>query len=161
GHRGATGMVGTEDLPQEDPQRDERRIDALHPEATDRGQGALDEILGEHVGERQIPFLQELPAQETGLLPKPPVVTLAHAWGLLATDGLLPKPSSQARPISPMSLRQKGLLGIYVPFVGRTEARIIPRPRVVTVLACEDLQSRYVNAILIKELIEVLVERRA
>src|SRR5262249_50299662 len=35
------------------------------------------------------------------------------------------------------------------------------RPRVVTVLACEDLQSRYVNAILIKELIEVLVERMA
>jgi len=32
---------------------------------------------------------------------------------------------------------------------------------VVTVLACEDLQSRYVNAILIKELIEVLVERMA
>src|SRR5262249_29160659 len=45
--------------------------------------------------------------------------------------------------------------------VGRTEARILPRPRVVTVLACEDLQSRYVNAILIKELIEVLVERMA
>ena len=42
-----------------------------------------------------------------------------------------------------------------------TEARIIPRTRVVTMLACRVLLYRRVNAILIKELIELLVERMA
>ena len=45
--------------------------------------------------------------------------------------------------------------------VCRTEARIIPRTRVVTMLACGVLLVRSVNAILLKELIELLVERMA
>ena len=43
----------------------------------------------------------------------------------------------------------------------RTEARSIPRTRVVTMSACGVLLSRCVNAILIQKLIELLVERMA
>ena len=60
--RGPAGGVGAEDLAEEDPQRDQGRVDPVYPGDVVRPQGPGDEILREDVGERQSAALQELAA---------------------------------------------------------------------------------------------------
>ena len=67
GDGGAAGVVGAEDLPQEDPERDQRRVDPAQP-AGDGREGRCDAVLGEDVGEGQVAVLEELAAQGTDVL---------------------------------------------------------------------------------------------
>src|SRR5205823_11793748 len=67
GHGGAAGMVRTQDLSEEDPERDQGGKDPVQP-AGEGGQRLLQNIFGEDVGERQIAVLKELPSQEAHLL---------------------------------------------------------------------------------------------
>jgi hypothetical protein len=82
-------MVRTQDLPQEDPQRDQWRVDSVHPKPLDRLQCSLDEVFREDVGERQVAVLKELTPQKTDLLAKPTLVRMTHPCGLLAADGFV------------------------------------------------------------------------
>ena len=63
-------MVRTQNLAQEDPQRDQRRIDAIQPTRIDRCQSLRDNPLREHIAEWQISVLKKLPPEETHLLLK-------------------------------------------------------------------------------------------
>ena len=65
GDGGAAGVVGAEDLAQEDPQRHQRGEDPVQP-AADGGQRFGDDVLGEDVGERQVAVLEELPSAAFG-----------------------------------------------------------------------------------------------
>jgi hypothetical protein len=56
---GAAGVVGTEDLSQEEPQRDQRREDAVQP-AADGGQSLCDDFFAEDVREGQVTVLKKL-----------------------------------------------------------------------------------------------------
>ena len=67
GDGGAAGVVGAEDLAQEDPQGDKRGKEPVQP-AGDGGQRLGDEPLGEDVGERQVGVLKELAPQEVHLI---------------------------------------------------------------------------------------------
>jgi hypothetical protein len=82
--RRSTARVRAKDLPQEDPQRDQRRIDSVHPERIDRCQRLLDDLLRKDVAERQISVLKKLTLQKLHLMPKPSLVGMMHPRGLLA-----------------------------------------------------------------------------
>src|ERR1700676_177760 len=84
-------MVRTQDLPQKDPERDQRRIDSVHPERIDRGQCPRHNLLREDVAEWQISVLNKLTPQKTDLLAKPSLVRMMHPWASLPLMGLLPK----------------------------------------------------------------------
>src|SRR5262249_4401511 len=79
-------MVGTQDLTQEDPERDQRGKDAVQP-AAERGQRLGDHFLRENLGERQVAVLKELAPEETRLGAKGPWVSMPHLLGLLAGKG--------------------------------------------------------------------------
>src|SRR5215472_10228355 len=79
-------MVRAEDLAQENPERDQRGEDPVQP-AGDGGQCLGDGLLGEDLGKRQVAGLKKLAPEKLDLLPKPPLVRMAHPCGLLATDG--------------------------------------------------------------------------
>ena len=86
GDSGAAGVIGTQDLSEKDPQRDQGGEDAVEP-AGHRGQCLGDGLLGEDVGERQVTVLKELTFEKLHLLLEPLLVRMAHRWGLLAVDG--------------------------------------------------------------------------
>ena len=77
GDGGAAGVVGAEDLAQEDPQRHQRGEDPVQP-AGDGGQRLGDDLLGEDVGERQVAVLKELASEEVHLFAKGTSVRMAH-----------------------------------------------------------------------------------
>jgi hypothetical protein len=62
GDGGPARVVGAEHLPEEHPQGDERREDSIQP-AADRSQRLRQELVGEHVGERQAAVLEELASE--------------------------------------------------------------------------------------------------
>ncbi len=72
--RRPTRMVRAQDLAQEDPQRDQRRIDAVDPIGIDCCQCLRHDLLREHVRERQIRVLEKLASQKSDLSLKP-------SWG--------------------------------------------------------------------------------
>src|SRR5262245_39001 len=86
GDGGAAGVVGAEDLSEEDPQRDQRGKDPVQPTA-DGGQGLGNDLLGEDIGERQVAVLKELPSEETHLFAKRSGIRIRHPGGLLVGDG--------------------------------------------------------------------------
>ena len=69
GDGGAAGVVGTEDLAQEDPKRNQGGEDPVQP-AGESGQRLREDLLGEDVGERQVAVLKELPSEEVQLITK-------------------------------------------------------------------------------------------
>jgi hypothetical protein len=56
----ATGLVRAQHLAQKNPERDERRIDAVIPENVEPRERLCDEVRRENIPERQISVLQEL-----------------------------------------------------------------------------------------------------
>ena len=84
-----TGMVRAQDLAQEDPQRDERRIDAVHPIDIHCCQCLRDDRLREHIRERQVRVLEKLSSQKSDLSLKPSLVTITHPWASLPVVDLL------------------------------------------------------------------------
>jgi len=80
GNGGAAGMVSAQNLPQKDPQCDERRKDPIQPVLAKFGQRLSNNLLRKDVGEGQIPVLKKLTPQELDLLSKPSVVRMAHPW---------------------------------------------------------------------------------
>ncbi len=77
GDGGAAGVVGAEDLPQEDPERHQRGEHPVQP-AGDGDQRLRDHLLGEDVGERQVAVLKELPSEEVQLITKGTSVRMTH-----------------------------------------------------------------------------------
>src|SRR5262249_42480049 len=75
---GAAGVVGAEDLSEEDPERDQRGEDAGQP-ASDGGQRLGDGLFGEDVGERQVAVLKELLSQGGDLFAERGGKVRAHA----------------------------------------------------------------------------------
>ena len=77
GDGGAAGVVGTEDLAQEDPKRNQWGEDPVQP-AGEGGQRLRDDLLGQDVGERQVAVLKELPSEEVHLITKGASVRMTH-----------------------------------------------------------------------------------
>jgi hypothetical protein len=115
-------MVCTQHLAQKDPERNQRRIDPVHPASADRCQRLRNDLLGEHIAEWKISILKKLPSEETDLLPKPSVVRIPHPCGLLASDGTLAKNHLRKRGLFAHVSFNCGLAEIYVPFVTSTGA---------------------------------------
>src|SRR5262249_3586727 len=86
GNGRAAGMIRTQDLPEKDPERDQRGKDPIQPTA-ERGQRSGDHLFGEDIGERQLAVLKELSSKETRLGVKGARVRRPHAWDLLARMG--------------------------------------------------------------------------
>ena len=86
GDGGPAGVVGAEDLAEEDPQGDQRGEDPVQPPA-DGGQGLGEDVLGEDVGERQAAVLEELPPQEGRLARGTTRGGVPHRGGLRAGEG--------------------------------------------------------------------------
>jgi hypothetical protein len=115
-------MVRTQYLTQENPQRDERRIDPIQPAHIDRCQRLRDDPLSEHIGERKASILKKLPPQEPRLVPKQSLVRISHPWAALPVMGVLPNTIYASEACLPISLPAKDLLGNYVRFVNVTDA---------------------------------------
>ena len=56
------GMVRAQDLSQEDPKRDQGRVDPIHPERLDCRQRLGDDLLRKDIRERQVSVLKKLPS---------------------------------------------------------------------------------------------------
>ena len=83
-------MIRTQNLTQEDPQRNQRRIDPIQPAHIDCCQCLRDDPLGEHIAERQISVLKKLTSQKSHLLPKPSLARISHPWASLPVMDVLP-----------------------------------------------------------------------
>jgi hypothetical protein len=121
GDGSTTARVGTEDLAQEDPQRDQRGKDPVPPNHLNRRQRTRDYCLGEDVGERQIAVLKELTAEKSNLLLKPTLFAIRHPRGLLLGDGYVLTYHFTGRGLSAYVVTSQGLVANYVPFVSSTE----------------------------------------
>jgi hypothetical protein len=60
GNGSATRMILAQHLAQEDPQRDQRRIDSIQPNRLDSCHRLHDDLLGENVGKWQLAILKKL-----------------------------------------------------------------------------------------------------
>ena len=83
-----TGMVLAQYLRQEDPQRDQRRINSVEPDDAQRCQCLRYRSLGQHISERQFAILQELPPQKTHLLTESSVIRNRHREASLPVMGV-------------------------------------------------------------------------
>src|SRR5262249_46248213 len=90
GDGGTAGMVGAEDLSQENPECEQGGKDPVQP-AAERRQRLGQNLLGENAGERQAAVLEKLASQKSRLGVKGCRIRIAHAWGLLAGKGLVSK----------------------------------------------------------------------
>jgi hypothetical protein len=115
-------MVRTQNLAQENPKSDERRINPIQPACVDRCQRLSDDPLGQHIAEGQISVLQKLLPQETHLLPKPSVVRIAHLEASLPVMDVLPNTVYAREAFLPMSFCTADFAKNYVPFVDVTES---------------------------------------
>jgi hypothetical protein len=88
-HGGPAGMVGTEDLSQEDPERNQWCVDTIFPGDFDRIESLSKAFVGEHIGEREIPILEKLPLEKTKLLPRRCGMSKTHRDGLLAVGDVV------------------------------------------------------------------------
>ena len=73
-----TGMILAQYLRQEDPQRDQRRINSVEPDDAQRFQCLRYRSLSQHVRERQLAVLQELTPKKTHLLTESSVIRNRH-----------------------------------------------------------------------------------
>ena len=101
----AAGMVGTQNLAQEDPQRDQRRIDPVEP-STRR---SLSVLARRYSSERTLlngkrSVLKKLTPQKTHLLLKPSVVRISHPEASLPVMDVLPNTIYAREAFLPMSL---------------------------------------------------------
>ena len=66
----ATGMILAQHLPEEHPQRDQRRINSVEPDDVQCFQCLRYSTFGQYISERQVAVLQKLPPQKTHLFAK-------------------------------------------------------------------------------------------
>ena len=92
------GMVCAQNLTQEDPQRNQRRIDPVDPVLADRCRRLRDELLREDIAERQILRPGETDALGISPVAERSLVRTPHRCGLLAGD----------RPVPQNHLRKRG-----------------------------------------------------
>jgi hypothetical protein len=90
GHGSATGMICAEHLAQKDPERHQRRKQALLPVGSHRLQSRGNRFRRQDIRQRQITFLKKLLPQKTDLLPNPSLLEIAHGHGLPAGDQMAP-----------------------------------------------------------------------
>jgi hypothetical protein len=83
GDRRATRMIRTQNLTQENPQRNQRRKDSVQPVRAERCQRLGNDLLRKDIGEGQIAILKKLAPQKLNLLPKP-----SRGWMCLTNNHL-------------------------------------------------------------------------
>jgi hypothetical protein len=83
-----TGMVLAQHLAQEDPQRNQRRIDPVEPDNIQCFQCLRYSILRQYIGEWQVAILQKLASQKTHLFAKPSLVRKQHREASLPVMGM-------------------------------------------------------------------------
>jgi hypothetical protein len=76
-------VIRAQHLTEKDPQRDQRRINPIHPINIDRRQSVRHDRLGQHRAKRQASILAKLTPQKTRLLPKPSLVRISHSGASL------------------------------------------------------------------------------
>jgi hypothetical protein len=103
-------MVGAQDLTEKNPERDQRRINAVDPDDANRGKSLRHEILRKQVAEWQIVILGILTPKELHLLTNSLWIRMTHLGASLPLMCLSQQPSAQERPFLPMSLSVKDLL---------------------------------------------------
>jgi hypothetical protein len=87
-HRGATGRIGTEDLPEEDPERHQRPIDALVPAELDFFHDLGNVLRREDIREGKSPVLKELLPEKLDLPLKPSMMSGSHGTGYSPVKGV-------------------------------------------------------------------------
>jgi hypothetical protein len=122
GDGGAAGVIRTQDLPEKDPERDQRGEDPIQP-AAQRGQRLGDHLFGEDVGERQLAVVEELAAEETHLGAKGTGVRMRHVGSLLAGKGRLATSILASEALFAYLIVPLGLVEIHVPFVAVSDHR--------------------------------------
>jgi hypothetical protein len=108
-HCGATRMFGAEALPQEDPERYQRRIDAVVPAEPDRFEDLCEALCGEDLGEGKTAFLKKLLSEEVDLPLKPTLGRMPHPWASLPMMSLLPYPIYAREALLPISVGRKAV----------------------------------------------------
>ena len=83
-----TGMILAQHLAQEDPQRNQRRIDPVEPDNIQCFQCLHYRILRQYIGEWQVAILQKLPSQKTHLFAKSAVDRKRHRKASLPGMGV-------------------------------------------------------------------------
>ena len=83
-----TGMILAQHLPEEHPQRHQRRIDPVESDDIQRFQCLRYSTLRQYVGEGQVAVLQKLPPQKTHLFAKSAVDRKQHREASLPGMGV-------------------------------------------------------------------------
>src|SRR5262249_28269043 len=78
----------SQDLPEEDPERHERRVDALVPAKLEFFHNLGAAILREHIGEGKPSVLEELLPENLDLPPEPSVMSGPHGTASLPVKGV-------------------------------------------------------------------------
>ena len=80
-------MIRAQHLTEEDPQRDQRRVDAILPYAFDRCQCLRDDLVRQSITKWQVTVLKKLTPEKPHLFAKPSVVRITHRWASLPMMG--------------------------------------------------------------------------
>ena len=78
GDGGAAGLVGVEDLAEEDPEGHQRGVDPVVPGRLDLAEGLVEAVGGEDVGEGEAAVLEELAAEGVDLMAEESVGGQSH-----------------------------------------------------------------------------------
>lgn len=122
GHGRSTGMVRTEHLPQEHPERDQGRVEAVLPRNINFLKRWRDRFFGEHICKWEVALLKKLTAQKSELFPKPTLAKIPHPEASLAGDGWIDAPIIAKEALLPMLFRRNHFRDFYVPFGDATDA---------------------------------------
>ena len=87
GDGGAAGLVGVEDLAEEDPEGHQRGVDPVVPGRLDLAEGLVEAVGGEDVGEGEAALLEELAAEGVDLMAKASVGGQSHRSGPGLVEG--------------------------------------------------------------------------
>src|SRR5262249_12324335 len=81
GHRSAAGLVGGEDLAEEDPEGHQRREDPIIPTNLDLSDSLFESLRRENIGKWESALVEELLPEKAELLPKTSVQKVSHRAG--------------------------------------------------------------------------------
>ena len=101
---GGAGLIGAEDLPEEHPERHQRRVDALVPAEMDFLYDLGNALRREDIREGESPVLKELLPQKLDLPRKPSMMNGSQGTGSLPVKGVGTPSSQPGGRISPIPL---------------------------------------------------------
>ena len=115
-------MIGAEDLPEEDPERHQRRVDALVPAELDFLHDLGNALRREDIREGEPPVLKELLPEKLDLPLKPSMMSGPHGTGSLPVKGVGTPSSEPGGRISPIPFLEHHLRNNKCHSWCRTEA---------------------------------------